>query len=153
MAQRPPLMFSSGTKGILERQRKKYSADQGQCECSCVQWFLPGEKARRPKHCKNDSSCGSSGLLGIRKRHKSQERDCLCKIPSLHLQTPEVQMHFVMGQKNKQASWVHLSTRLKCYNSVVCPPVRLPNIIPNPQFATIFYKLICIVKNSTYFSR
>lgn len=48
----------------------------GQSGCSSAQLFLPEGEARRPKYCENDSFCGSSGLLGIRKCHKSQERDC-----------------------------------------------------------------------------
>lgn len=48
----------------------------GQSGCSSAQSFLPAGEARRPKYCENDSFCGSSGLLGIRKCHKSQERDC-----------------------------------------------------------------------------
>lgn len=53
----------------------------GQSGCSCTQSFLTEGEARRPKYCQNDSSCGSSGLLGIRKFHKAQERDC-AKFPA-----------------------------------------------------------------------
>lgn len=65
-----------------EGPRKKCAALFGGSLGVPVQQFLPEWKARRPKYCKNDSFCGSSGLLGIRKCHKSQERDCLCRILS-----------------------------------------------------------------------
>lgn len=58
----------------------------GQSGCSSAQLFLPEGEARRPKYCENDSFCGSSGLLGIRKCHKSQERDCRIPSPYFRLQ-------------------------------------------------------------------
>lgn len=55
---------------------------QGNLECSCALWSLPGEKSRRSKYCENDSSCSSSGLLGIRKHHKFQKRTVCAKFPA-----------------------------------------------------------------------
>lgn len=123
----------------------------GQSGCSSAWLFLPAGEARRPKYCENDSFCGSSGLLGIRKCHKSQERDC-AEFPAI-FQTSEVQMHFLIFQKNKQAFWAYLSTKLKLYIFVACPSSELPRMLPNPQFEAIFNKLICIVKNYPYFGR
>lgn len=74
------------------------------------------EEARHLKYCKNDSSCSSYGLLGIRKHYKSLEKDCL-QISSSYLQAQEVQMHFVMGHKNKLGFRVHVTTRFKFHIS------------------------------------
>lgn len=87
----------------------------GQSGRSCAHLFLPEGEARRPKHCENDFSCGSSGLLGIRKCHKSQERDCV-KFPA-HISDsrgsdafcyiPEKQAGF-LGTPLNQAQTPHL---------------------------------------------
>lgn len=97
--------------------------------CSHAHWFLPEGKARRPKNCENDSSCGSSGLLGIRKCCKSQERGCLYKIPSpqFRLQgfrcillcsrkTSKLLRHTSQPGSNSTSSWfAHHSSYQECY--------------------------------------
>lgn len=77
---------------------------------------------RRPKYCENDCSCGSPGLLGIGKCHKSQELGLFVQISQPTFQTPEVQMLFFFNVSEKQASFgTHLSTRLKLHILVIYP--------------------------------
>lgn len=60
---------------------------------------------RRPKYCENDCSCGSPGLLGIGKCHKSQEWDCLCKFPSPHFRLQRFRCIFFFYVPEKQAGF------------------------------------------------
>lgn len=101
----------------------------GHSGCSHAHWFLPEGKARRPKNCENDSSCGSSGLLGIRKCHKSRERGCLRKLPSPHFRlqgfrcislcsrkTSKLLGHTSQpGSKSTSLWFVHHSSYQECY--------------------------------------
>lgn len=94
--------------------------------CSLV--FARG-KIGRPKNCENDSSCGSSGLLGIRKCHKSQERGHLRKIPSPHFRlqgfrcillcsrkTSKLLGHTSQPGSNSISSWfAHHPSYQECY--------------------------------------
>lgn len=137
---------------IFRTETEMGSTLWGRSGCSSAQSFSPGGEARRPKYCENDSFCGSSGLLGIRKCHKSQERDC-AEFPA-HISDFRGSDAFSFIPE-KQTGFLNLplSTRLKLYIFVACPSFELPRMLPNPQFAAIFNKLICIVKNYPYFGR
>lgn len=119
-------------------------------QCLGVVWvflcsrFLPEGEAQDPKYWENDCSCGSSGLLGIRKCHKSPERDCLCKIPSPHFRLQRLRCIFfvVMFQKNKQQIG---GTSL---NQAQSPHLHdLFRMLPNPQFATFLTGSSALLKN------
>lgn len=116
MAQNLPSYSALKISRTFRRTEKEMcNALLGQSGCSCAQCFLPEGEARRPKYCENDSSCGSSGLLRIRKCHKSQERDC-AKFPA-HISdsrgsdafcyVPEKQAGF-LGTPLNQAQTPHL---------------------------------------------
>lgn len=108
--------------------------------------LLPEGEAQDPDYWENDCSCGSSGLLGIRKCHKSQERD----YSQPTFQTPEAQMHFFLllcSRKTSSKLGAHLSSRLKFDISMIYPAFELPRMLPNPQFATFLTGSSALLKN------
>lgn len=87
------------SRAFRKTEKETCSSLWGQAGCSPCSLVLARGRSTRPKCCENDCSCGSSGLLGIRKCHKSQERDCLCKIPSPHFRLQRFRCIFFLYSK------------------------------------------------------